>query len=83
MKKNCIYKYITKNHPEKDIVVYEYGNSQQYLIHHMGNSCYETYDMVEKRPASNLERDVIWCMTNILCEYDQDGCIFLQVKWGK
>ena len=84
MRRNCVYKYITKNQPKYlDIVVYEYGNSKQYCIHHMGNSCYATYDMDDWKPATNEELDMVWNKSNILSEYLQNDVIFLQVNWNK
>ena len=83
MRRNCIYNYITKNKPQKDIVVYEYGNCTEYLIHHAGHSCYHTYckNTMEEISDNNLLK-LIWCNSNILCDYITD-IIALQVNFGR
>jgi hypothetical protein len=83
MRRNCIYKYIVKNQPQKDLIVYQYGDKQEYLIHHKGHSCYDTYDLNDmNRHVSNIERDTIWVNSNILAIYEQDNNIYLQVNWN-
>lgn len=84
MKRNCIYKWITKNQPKKDLIIYEYNNPQEYLIHHIGNSCYSTYDKnTSEQIKNNILLDVIWINSNILAIYEQDGNIYLQVNFNK
>lgn len=83
MKRNCVYNYITKNQPKKDIVVYQYKNPVEYIIRSKGGGCYETFNNYTKEDVNdNNLLDLIWCKSNILCDYDQD-VIFLQVNFGR
>lgn len=84
MKRNCVYKYITKNQPKKDIVVYEYNNPQEYLIHEKTKSCYYTYDKNTSAEINdNNLLDVIWCNSNILAVYDTGEILQIQVNFNK
>lgn len=86
MRRNCLYKYLQKNRPHKDIVIYQYKNPQEYLIQHIGNSCYKTYSLfretTEEIKDNNL-LSMIWLNSNILAEYEQDGVLYLQVNFNK
>ena len=84
MRRNCLYKYIEQNHPQRDVVVYEYGNPDEYLIHNAGMGCYTTHNKnTGEQVKNNNLLDIIWVNSNILMEYNQDGCIFLQVNYNK
>lgn len=82
MKKNCVYKYITREQPQKDILIYEYGNTQEYIIHHDGDSCYSTYTKDGTRIKDINLLKLIWQNTIILCEYIDGDIIQLQVNFN-
>ncbi len=84
MRKDCIYKYIRKEQPQKDIVIYQYGDKVEYIIPYIRKNWYKTYDL------NNIDRKInadefrkVWFDSNILWIYEQSNCIFLQVNWNR
>lgn len=82
MRRNCVYKYIVKNQPKKDLVIYQYGNKTEYLIHHEGKSCYSTHELNGGKVKDSATLDKIWTDSNILSIYE-DSIIHIQVNWNK
>ena len=87
MKRNCIYRYLTKNRVLKDILVYEEKDSQLYLLEHTGNSCYKTFSFrhgkKQEQITDNHLLDLIWVNSNIVDIEPRDSRINLQVVFGK
>ena len=82
MRRNCVYKWIVNNQPKKDLIIYQYGDSQEYIVHHMGNSCYSTHKINGEKVKDNNLLDMIWTKSNILAIYEEDN-IYIQVNWNK
>lgn len=82
MRRNSVYKWITKNQPTKDLIIYQYGDKNEYIIKPLGGSCYSTHHLNGEQVKDSKELQTVWINSNILAVYEEEN-IFIQVNWNK
>ena len=83
MRKESVSQWI-EGHPEeeRDVIVYQYGDPRRFILAMDGMRGRCAYDGDGKRRITDAETlGMAWQRNYILCEYRQNGCIFLQVNY--
>ena len=78
-----IKKYLLRNHDKtKDILIYEYQNEKEYIIHYNFDKLeYEVFDLHTSEKINGEETADLLEKSEILCEYIYAELVVLQVKY--